>query len=1021
MNKYFTQKINENSKYNLKVPSCHFSLFYLSKINFKERVSLLLLLLLFGFSNTFAQTGKDGSITVNASNTLLNRYTRVTANVLAGSNTITVFDINELNRDGIGYLPAGYVTQATGFISNNLSPGDLIMLYQAQGAVIDATNTINYGSVTIVNGAGGYEFAYVESVAGNVITMTCTTKLSYFASRYVQVIRVPQYVNLTINAAASVVPVPWGNPSFGGASASAIERRRGGVVVALANQIINNGAINANLSGFRGGTRDNNSSAFDNSFTVDFRTNNSSLGAEKGEGIAGYRDDYDALYNGRYGRGGAANGGGGGNGHNAGGGGGANGGILANWFRGSGIMNSFGTCGVPGAWALDPDYIANGNALTNSSGGGKGGYTFGSNNLNACINGPSYPANFIAPGSPAAAVIVAWGGDRRDAGGGLGARPTPITNTQAQVFFGGGGGAGDGNNNANADGGDGGGVVVLVVQNNITGTGSITANGENGLNTIGGHNDAPGGGGGGGSIVVQANTIGNTITINTNGGNGGNQLIGSNESEGPGGGGSGGVILINVTTDGSTKTVLGGVNGTTNSAAVTEFNANGATSGNVGSILSTSLLLNYSFCANVGIVKTVSNATPAVGSNVTFTLTANNAGPSNATNVVVNDVLPAGYTFVSATPSTGTWTAPNWTIGNLANGASETLDITVTVNATGSYANTATITLTETDPTPANNTSTNTPVPFNVIDAIVDPAVTVTTGATATTVPGTVIGNDTINGVPVTTANTDVTVGSNGPLSIDVDGVITVAANTPSGTYTITYQLCETGATPTPPGNCDTAVATVIVSNVIDAEDDTATTISGSAGVADIINIFDNDTFNGNPVMLGTAPGEITLTVVGVLPTGILLDTTNGNVSVAPGTPAGTYTFEYTICEVGATPTPPGNCDTATVTIVVNTIQDLDIYTHMTPNGDGDNDVFFIDGINKYPNNTVEIYNRWGVLVYEVSGYNNNDRSFKGISEGRVTLNQILQLPVGTYFYIVKYTKDSGETKDRSGYLYINR
>ncbi|MDI6051140.1 Ig-like domain-containing protein, partial [Flavobacterium sp. XS2P24] len=121
------------------------------------------------------------------------------------------------------------------------------------------------------------------------------------------------------------------------------------------------------------------------------------------------------------------------------------------------------------------------------------------------------------------------------------------------------------------------------------------------------------------------------------------------------------------------------------------------------------------------VTKTVDIASPFIGTNVTFTINASNNGPSNATNVIVSDLLPSGYTFVSSTPSVGTYTsgAGVWTIGNLANGASQTLTVTATVKATGVYANTATITATETDPEPENNTSTRTINPLPVVVSIV--------------------------------------------------------------------------------------------------------------------------------------------------------------------------------------------------------------------------------------------------------------------------------------------------------------
>ena len=120
--------------------------------------------------------------------------------------------------------------------------------------------------------------------------------------------------------------------------------------------------------------------------------------------------------------------------------------------------------------------------------------------------------------------------------------------------------------------------------------------------------------------------------------------------------------------------------------------------------------------ANISVYKNVSDQTPKVGETVTFTITASNSGPYDASNVSVTDVLPSGYTFVKATPSKGSWTSPIWNIGSLSNGGSATITMDAIVNATGNYVNTASISGSENDPEPGNNTSSSTPVPVPQTD-----------------------------------------------------------------------------------------------------------------------------------------------------------------------------------------------------------------------------------------------------------------------------------------------------------------
>lgn len=98
----------------------------------------------------------------------------------------------------------------------------------------------------------------------------------------------------------------------------------------------------------------------------------------------------------------------------------------------------------------------------------------------------------------------------------------------------------------------------------------------------------------------------------------------------------------------------------------------------------------------------------------------------------------------------------------------------------------------------------------------------------------------------------------------------------------------------------------------------------------------------------------------------------------------------------------------------------IKIYNALTPNGDGKNDVFYLEGIECYPNNKVEIFNRYGAKVFETSSYDNVTNVFKGASDSSLNVSSGM-LPQGTYFYVISYDNilDNLKNVQKTGYLYI--
>jgi uncharacterized repeat protein (TIGR01451 family) len=121
---------------------------------------------------------------------------------------------------------------------------------------------------------------------------------------------------------------------------------------------------------------------------------------------------------------------------------------------------------------------------------------------------------------------------------------------------------------------------------------------------------------------------------------------------------------------------------------------------------------NVVFTSDLSIAKTPAPGPYGTGNQLTYTITVTNGGPGSATGTTVTDILPPGTTFVSAIPSQGSCsgtTTVTCNLGTLANAASASIALTITLPSTaGPVSNTASVTTTSTDPNPANNSSTST-------------------------------------------------------------------------------------------------------------------------------------------------------------------------------------------------------------------------------------------------------------------------------------------------------------------------
>jgi gliding motility-associated-like protein len=268
------------------------------------------------------------------------------------------------------------------------------------------------------------------------------------------------------------------------------------------------------------------------------------------------------------------------------------------------------------------------------------------------------------------------------------------------------------------------------------------------------------------------------------------------------------------------------------------------------------------------------------------------------------------------------------------------------------------------------------------------------------------LSNDLLNGEPVKIADLKFNLLTNLTQYIDIDsnGNTTFKDGLGEGQYVFDYQICEASN----PTNCSAAQITINVAGIA------SVSISSAACNADT-----------TPIDLSKLLPE------GISTTGTWIDTDNtggliGNILNPIDIPVNQYKYEYKI---------GGNCPRSIIlTMNINDdckvlpCKNIIIHNAVSSNEDGKNDYFEIENLENndcYKNFKVEIFNRWGVLVFEKENYDNSGNAFRGKSEGRTTIDKNEGLPAGTYFYIVSYDSVDGVGTTlnikKNGYLYLVR
>jgi uncharacterized repeat protein (TIGR01451 family) len=343
-------------------------------------------------------------------------------------------------------------------------------------------------------------------------------------------------------------------------------------------------------------------------------------------------------------------------------------------------------------------------------------------------------------------------------------------------------------------------------------------------------------------------------------------------------------------------------------------------------------------CYDLAITKTATPGTVSPTQDAFWTITVTNAGlgPMKGTDdpaanpLIVSDVAPTAdlstpFSFTATGPA-GPCTYVSGSIScalGLAAGQSETFNFRQTLGGAAVTGTTRVNTATVTDfKSGDSNDSANATITVGVIPPVVLAANDTASGIDgAAGVPNVVnaFTGDVIGGVSAnaTNAQLSLSVGEVLPAGVSFDvatGNISVAPGTSGGSYSFDYQICQSGV----PTNC--AIGTIsltVIGTTLAATDDTASGINGVIGAPNALNLRNGDTINGDPAT--SANSTLSIASGSSVPAGLTFDTASGNVAVAPGTLAGTYSFNYQICSTVS----PTTCKVATASVTVSPSIDL--------------------------------------------------------------------------------------------------